>query len=221
MKTPLEKNGIGIFGGTFDPIHNGHIQSAKMVSDWLGLANVLFIPAHIPPHKTQAHTIPHASATQRATMVSLACQPFPQFICDKRELTRSGHSYSVDTLKALKAEYPEQTLYFIIGMDSLLTFTQWHQYQDILTLCHLVVNTRPNYDISQVNQATKTLLENHQVDSVTILKQQKNGAIIFAPPVHFDISSTQIRANLCQQQCCKSSLSPLILDFINKNQLYR
>ena len=146
---------IGIFGGTFDPIHLGHTQSAQIVAQYLNLSKVLFIPAHIPPHKNCVNNSPKVSAEQRSTMVELACKENKIFTCDKRELRRQQYSYTVDTLLELKKELPEQRLYFIIGMDSLLSFTQWHRYQDILKLCHLVVNTRPNYDLNQLNNETK------------------------------------------------------------------
>ena len=159
-------NGIGILGGTFDPIHLGHTQSAQAVANQLNLTEVLLIPAHIPPHKISAKLVPHASAEQRAAMVEIACQKSELFTCDLRELKRSGHSYTVDTLKELKQQYPTKALFFIIGMDSLLTFTTWHKYKEILSLCHLVVNTRPNYSIEQLNEETKTLLSNCQTADV-------------------------------------------------------
>ena len=215
------KSGIGILGGTFDPIHLGHTQSAHAVAHELGLNKVLLIPAHIQPHKASADLVPHASAKQRAAMVEIACQQSMLFTCDQRELKRSGHSYTVDTLNELKKQYPTQALYFIIGMDSLMTFTQWHKYQEILTICHLVVNTRPNYPIEQLNEATKILLGKHQTADVTELALNKAGKIYFAKACFFDISSTQIRQNLAQQQSVQQQLLPAIAEFIHKNNLYR
>jgi len=213
--------GIGILGGTFDPIHLGHTQSAQAVADELGLLKVLLIPAHIPPHKMSPDLVPHASAQQRAAMVEIACQHNSLFFCDQRELQRSGHSYTVDTLKELKLQYPNQALYFIIGMDSLMTFSRWYQYQEILSLCHLVVNTRPNYPFEQLNNETKKLLNHHQTTDVTQLPQYKAGRIFFAKPRFFDISSTQVRQQLMEKQSCNHQLLPSISEFINKNNLYR
>ncbi len=154
-KTP--NAGIGIFGGTFDPIHIGHVKSIDAVATWLHLDKVLIIPAHIPPHKTDSNITPKATSAQRATMVELAIADKPLFYCDRRELNRNGPSFTIDTLKELKATYPNQPLYFVIGMDSLQTFTTWHKYKEILSLCHLVVNTRPNYHLSDLNRETKNL----------------------------------------------------------------
>jgi len=214
-------SGIGIFGGTFDPIHLGHIQTCEAVTTWLNLSQVLFIPAHIPPHKKNTDNSPHASPEQRAAMVELACQPYSDYHCDRIELSRHGDSYTVDTLTALKQKYPERPLYFIIGMDSLLSFTKWYKYQEILTLCHLVVNTRPNYSLETLNDSTKSLLESNQIKQLSQLNAKHSGGIIFSPPLHVDISSTIIRQMLMKNECCKKLLSPQVLDFIDKNSLYR
>lgn len=228
---------IGILGGTFDPIHLGHTEPTKVVADYLSLDKVLFIPTNIPPHKAS----PNVSAKQRADMVTLACNDMPNFHCDQRELERSGNSYTVDTLKTLKKSYPNQHLFFIIGLDSLLTFTRWHQYQEILSLCHLVVNSRPNYQLENVNKETESLLEKHQVSDVTMLKNTCSGGIIFVPStledlqasqqynvssyggdkINLDISSTSIRMRIAKNQSCQHLLTESVLDFINKNQLYR
>ncbi|HCM48540.1 MAG TPA: nicotinate-nucleotide adenylyltransferase [Colwellia sp.] len=214
-------NGIGILGGTFDPIHLGHTQSAQAVANQLNLTEVLLIPTHIPPHKISAKLVPHASAEQRAAMVEIACQKSELFTCDLRELKRSGHSYTVDTLKELKQQYPTKALFFIIGMDSLLTFTTWHKYKEILSLCHLVVNTRPNYSIEQLNEETKTLLSNCQTADLTELTLVNHGKIFFAIKYFLDVSSTQIRQRLAQKKAYNHQLSPSISEFIHKNKLYR
>lgn len=216
---------IGILGGTFNPIHLGHTLPAKAVAAHLSLDKVLLVPANIPPHKE----LPNISAKQRATMVDLACEADPLFSCDERELNRDGFSFTVDTLKELSECYPNANLYFIMGLDSLLTFTAWHQFQEILSLCHLVVNTRPNYQLNNLNQATKSLLNQHQVDDANSLKGIKSGGIILLPnslpnyDEHLDInvSSSEVRQRLFNKQTCQHLLSPKVSAFINKNKLYR
>ena len=216
---------IGILGGTFDPIHLGHTLPAKVVADYLSLTQVLLIPASIPPHKAT----PNVSAKQRAEMVHLACQSEHVFTCDERELKRDGNSYTVDTLKELKEAFPQQTLYFIVGLDSLLTFTRWHKYQEILSLCHLVVNTRPNYQLDNVDQTTTALLNNHQIHTIDELKKRKSGGIFLFPHTlpayqnHLDIniSSSEIRQQLANRQDCQQLLAPSVYTFINMNKLYR
>jgi len=213
--------GLGIFGGTFDPIHSGHIASAQSVANWLNLEKVLLIPAHIPPHKSTSDKSPHANSAQRASMVELVCQQNPIFQCDQREIARAGYSYTVDTLKQLKQEYPDNVLYFIIGMDSLQSFTTWYHYKEILTLCNLVVNTRPTYCINQLNEETKALVHSHRGRFDNVDSSNNVGQILFADPIHIDISSSQIRQYIQKGQSCQQWLSSEIIEFINKNQLYR
>lgn len=218
-------NNIGILGGTFNPIHLGHTLPAKAVAAYLSLDEILFIPASIPPHKSS----PNISAKHRATMVKLACDNEPLFHCDERELQRTGYSYTVDTVKELSLSYPKSRLYFIMGLDSLLTFTQWHKYQEILSLCHVVVNTRPDYQLSNINKATQLLLKQHLVQDVDALKQKHAGGVFLfscSLPEHekqlnIKLSSSDIRQRLINKQRCDSLLSPKVLDFINKNKLYR
>ncbi|MBU2871082.1 nicotinate-nucleotide adenylyltransferase [Colwellia sp. E2M01] len=216
-----KKSGLGILGGSFDPIHLGHTQSAQAVANELALSHILLIPAYISPLKVTPDLVPHASAEQRASMVELACQQSDLFSCDTQELTRAGRSYTVDTLNALKQQYPEHILHFIIGMDSLLTFSQWHQYQEILALCHLIVNTRPNYNVDKINTETKALLTARQTTNKADLLNFEAGKIFFAEPVLFNVSSTQIRQRIAQRQSTEQQLHPKVLDYINKNNLYR
>jgi len=220
---------IGILGGTFNPIHLGHTLPAKVVANYLSLDQVLLIPASIPPHKSS----PNVSAKQRATMVNLACESEPLFTCDQRELLRDGYSFTVDTLKELVLAHPNSCLYFIMGLDSLLTFTHWYKYQEILSLCNLVVNTRPHYELSDMNQTTRSLLDKHQVHDVNTLKQLNSGGILLLPPLlqtaisynknhlSINLSSSEIRQRLINNQSCEKLLAPKVLDFINKNKLYR
>lgn len=216
---------IGILGGTFNPIHLGHTLPAKVVAAHLSLDKILLIPASIPPHKAS----PNVSAKHRSEMVKLACEAEPTFHCDDRELHRDGYSFTVDTLKELSQAYPCARLYFIMGLDSLLTFTAWHKYQEILSLCHLVVNTRPNYQLNDINQATQLLLNKHQVDDVNALKKINVGGILLLPSNlpsyvnHLDInlSSSEVRQRLINKQDCQHLLTSKVLTFINKNKLYR
>lgn len=218
-------NSIGILGGTFNPIHLGHTLPAKVVATYLSLDEVLLIPASIPPHKAS----PNVSAAHRAAMVELACENEPLLRCDERELKRDGFSYTVDTLANLSQLYPDTRLHFIMGLDSLLTFSTWHNYQDILSFCHVVVNTRPNYQLSDINQTTKKLLNKHQVDNLCTLEKMKSGGIFLLPstlPNHhnhlnINLSSSELRQRLINKQNCHQLLSPKVLDFINKNKLYR
>jgi nicotinate-nucleotide adenylyltransferase len=225
---------IGLLGGTFDPIHVGHTLPVEAISKCLMLDKVIFLPANIPPHKA----CPNVSADDRATMVELACQKNSLFECDTRELNRNGHSYTIDTLKEIAALYPQQNLYFIMGMDSLLTFTTWNDYLQILNLCNIVVNTRPNYLLparEDLPLATQQLLTEYGVNAAKHVQTQtletiSVGAIIFSQdlysinkllPVNIDISSTEIRGKLVKEESCQHLLDASVIKYIDEKKLYR
>ena len=205
---------IGIFGGTFDPIHLGHIKPSEDIAKQLGLNQVLLVPAHIPPHKTS--TI--ANTKQRKEMVELVCRAHPLFSLDQRELNRSSTSYTIDSIKELKRLHPNAKLYFFIGTDSLISLPSWYQIQELLTLCHFVVATRPGYCLS------KLLDESLQVritDNINVVKQQNAGKILLLETCQVDISSTLIREKLSKNENCAEFLSPDVAQFIENHKLYR
>ncbi len=147
------KDTIGILGGTFDPIHYGHLKPAKQTADWLGLEQLILLPAHIPAHKQNTF----ATTQQRVDMVKLVCDADALFTLDARETLKNSTSYTIDTLIEINEEHPNSIIYFLMGLDSLLSFHQWHRWQDILSLCHLVVNARPRYDLTSLGTATQEL----------------------------------------------------------------
>jgi len=215
-KKRAQHNTIALFGGTFDPIHKGHIYTAEALANWLSIEKVTLLPAHIPPHKAS----PSVSSVHRAEMVELVCKHHSLFDCDQRELTRNKPSYTVDTLAEFRLEHPEKELFFFIGMDSLLTFTQWHQWQRILTLCHLVVCTRPGYDMENMSDEITQLLSKHQI-GLSDLESNKNGGILFAPPSEHDISSSELRHAYQNQQPNETWLTTEVSQYIQENSLYR
>src|ERR1700681_2539905 len=129
---------IGVFGGTFDPIHCGHLRTAFELWQELRLAEVRFLPTGRPPHPAQLY----ASPERRLQMVRAAVADQPSFVVDDREVRRSGLSYSVDTLTELRREYPERSLCLLLGMDAFLGFTTWHRLRDPLPLAHILVAHR-------------------------------------------------------------------------------
>lgn len=178
---------LGFYGGTFDPIHQGHLQLALYVAAHCQLSCLQLLPCHLPPHR--AH--PGVSSAHRAAMVELAIAPYPQLRLNSLELSKNSPSYTVETLQQLRAQYPTDTLLFVIGMDSLNQFQRWHRYQDILQLCHLVVLQRPGY--SATEPATASLLQRYQVTDVAQLRQQRCGGILLLQNPRYDISASQIR----------------------------
>ncbi|TWX73107.1 nicotinate-nucleotide adenylyltransferase [Colwellia sp. C1TZA3] len=208
---------IALLGGTFDPIHLGHILPAQETAHWLGAKQLHLIPAHIPPHKTSTH----ANAKQRAKMVALVCDESQLFTLDDRELKRQSRSYTVDTLQQIKAEQPKADLYFIMGMDSLLSFTKWHRWQDILTLCNLVVNIRPGYPHLALEAALEPALTSRLIYSLAQLQRRQTGQILIHESSPVDISSTTIRAKIKAGLNASQYLPQCVHDYIEQHKLYQ
>lgn len=207
---------IALLGGTFDPIHLGHILPAQETAKWLGVEKLLLIPVHMPPHKSGTH----ANAKHRANMVSLACNTDKIFKLDTRELNRQTRSYTIDTLKEIKAEQPNADLYFIMGMDSLLTFTTWHCWQEILTLCNLVVNIRPGYNHQTLEASLAPELKARLIYNLAQIQLQKTGQILIHENQEVNISSTEIRAKIKSARDFSQDLPKQVYDYIKQHKLY-
>ena len=207
---------IAIFGGTFDPIHYGHMFPAIHAAQWLKLDTVNLLPANIPPHKAKAKV----ENAHRVTMLELACQHYPIFTIDDRELSKNTPSYTVETLREYRSMHPNARLYFFVGMDSLLTFTTWYQWQEILSLCHLVVTTRPGYDSAAAPDEIKELLQQYEIN-LAQAKKVLAGGIIIAPPIAHDVSSTQIRGLIASEQDITPYTLDTIASYITTQKLYQ
>lgn len=181
-------NPMGIFGGTFDPIHYGHLRSAFELLEALELSEVRFLPAGNPPHRDTTH----ADAGIRVAMVRAAIDGEPRFILDDREMRREGPSYSVDTLLDLRAEYAHRSLCLIIGMDAFLGLPQWHEWREILQLAHLVVAHRPGWRAPE-SGALGELLADRGTGRVGDLHESRAGRVYIRAVTQLEISSSAIR----------------------------
>ena len=147
-----------LFGGTFDPVHYGHLKPVEILANLIGLSRVIIMPNNVPPHRAQ----PEASGEQRKRMVELAIADKPLFSLDERELKRDTASYTAQTLQEWREEQgPDVPLAFIIGQDSLLTFPSWHDYDTILGNTHLIVCRRPGYPLEMAQEKHQQWLEDH------------------------------------------------------------
>lgn len=207
---------IGILGGTFNPIHYGHLRIAQETAEAFALSQVKFIPAAKPPLKTE----PDVTAKQRVEMVQLAIAANPLFSVDTRELARNGPSYTIDTLTSLRAEHPQDALCLIIGADAFTHFDHWHRWQQMLDYCHLIVVSRPSDQIWQLSVPLNNLLKQHQTHDITQLSQQTHGLIAMHQVTALDISSSQIR-NLIRANKHPTYLCPeAVIDYIQAHHLY-
>ncbi len=204
---------IGIFGGTFDPIHFGHLRSALELREKLNLGEIRLIPCATPPHRDK----PGVSAEHRLAMLQLAVSETNGLIADDRELRRPQLSYTVDTLTDLKRDFPDARLLLFIGVDAFSGFQSWHRWDEILLRSDLVVITRPGAEMSQ--QASE-LLKTRQIDSL-IKTRYKSGNILLQQVTQLDISSTAIRKIYKCKQDPAYLLPVAVRSYIAKHDLYR
>ncbi|MDN2662398.1 nicotinate-nucleotide adenylyltransferase [Psychromonas sp. 14N.309.X.WAT.B.A12] len=210
------ESAIGFLGGTFDPIHFGHLRPALEIQEALQLQSLYLMPNYIAPHKATSL----ASTEQRIEMVKLAIQDTPSLQMDTQELLRNSPSYTVETLALLRAQYPNTPICFIMGMDSLINFHTWYRYQDILQYCHLVVSHRPGWS-PQFNETVSTILAKHQTQDTTDLHSSLNGCIYFQSTTQLDISSSQIR-KLCANNQGIEFLTPTpVCHYIKEQNCYQ
>lgn len=202
---------IGVFGGTFDPIHYGHLRAALEVQERLELTQVRLIPSATPPHREQ----PNVTAKQRSDMVKLAIADLKNVVCDDRELEREGYSYMVDTLASLRADFPNQALLLFIGTDAFNGLTRWHQWQCLFDYAHVVVLTRPSFQQHHLNEFFAARLTN----DTTQLKHL-SGFLYFQNITQLDVSASLIRQLIAEKRSPKFLLPDSVLDFIAQHQLY-
>jgi nicotinate-nucleotide adenylyltransferase len=179
---------IGIFGGTFDPIHFGHLRTAFELLQALRLSEMRFMPAGTPPHRD----ITVATAEQRLAMVQAATQGQPGFVVDDREVRREGLSYSVDTMRTLRADFPQCSLCLIVGMDAFLGLPKWHQWRELLDLAHLVVAHRPGWRAPSMGPLGELLVD-RGTGRIGDLHESKAGCIYIHAVTQLEISSTEVR----------------------------
>lgn len=207
---------IGILGGTFNPIHYGHLRIAQETAEAFALSQVKFLPAAKPPLKTE----PKVTAKQRAEMVQLALATNPLFSLDTRELERDGVSYTIDTLASLRTEHPKDALCLIIGTDAFAHFDQWHRWQQILDFCHLIVVSRPSNRDLQLTEPLSKLLQQHQSHDIKQLSQQTHGLIAIQTVTALDISSSQIRSLVRAHQNPAYLCPESVIQYIQDHLLY-
>tara|TARA_Y100000588_G_scaffold331325_1_gene368887 strand:+ start:430 stop:1161 length:732 start_codon:yes stop_codon:yes gene_type:complete len=226
MKNTLKK--IGIIGGTFDPVHNGHLHLAEQAQKFFDLDRVIFIPAFRSPHKLAIKPEPWK---HRVSMLSLALKNRPGFSIDEMEIKKNTVSYTIETLKDLSSKHPDWSVFLILGTDVFHTIDTWKNSKQILDFCNILVATRPGVDFA-VSESIKNKLSlsepetnNHRSKSrkelMVFENLKKETQVIFFPIPPLDISSKNIRQRIIQKEKIKNLLPLPVDNYIIKHQLYR
>ena len=209
---------VGILGGTFDPIHFGHLRMAEELADSLNLAEVRFLPAARPPHRDA----PRVTEAHRVAMVRLAIAHNPRFALDLRECERSGPSYMVDTLTSLREEIgTTRPLVLLLGADAFLGLPTWHRWQSLFELAHLAVAHRPGFTLGpDTPNMPQALREAWRQRHRPTLPNAVAGSILLREMTALDISASRIRETLRQGRSARYLLPDAVHDYLQQHHLY-
>ena len=212
---------MGILGGTFDPIHFGHLRLAEEMLELANLRQIRFIPAGTPPHRD----IPQASARHRSAMVGLAIADQPAFVLDDREVDRTTPCYTVDTLRELRADLgATRPLCLLMGGDAFLELHTWHEWDQLFELAHIVVGYRPGFPIEERVTAATPALRLHyrqRLCAADTLSQQPAGGIAVLAIPELEISATLIRSRVAENRSIRYLLPNAVADYIHQHHLYK
>lgn len=202
---------IGVFGGTFDPVHNGHLRVALDALELLGLAEVRLIPLAHAVHRNQ----PETPAELRVAMLEAAVEQRPRLVVDRRELDRTGPSYTVDTLADLRRDFADRPLCLLLGDDAFNGFDQWREPETILAMANLAILARPD---ARVSDGAQNLFDDHRVKR---LDPARSGQIVTCPVTQLEISSSDIRARCASGRSVDFLVPDPVLRLIEQHSLYR
>ena len=212
---------VAIYGGTFDPVHNGHLEVARRVLKLFELDEVIFVPACVPPHKRDANI---SSAFHRFAMLALATEADRRLLVSTIELDSPEQPYAVETVERLRSTLGEQTeVFFLMGADSWLEITSWHEWQRLLTLCHFIVVTRPGFEIEGVDYSNMSIPVVSAVGSVAMSGELKAPHVLLTDAAQVNVSATQIRAaaRASDLDRLKTMVPAVVAAYIEKYNLYR
>lgn len=206
---------LGILGGTFDPIHFGHLRIGLELAEATSIERVHLIPTYQPAHRNA----PKASAEARFAMLASSVADNPLFVADRREIDRQDASYTIDTLNDLRKEFPKTTFCVFLGLDSFLGFADWKNYSEILTLAHLVVAKRPHFEIPEKG-IVYDLLKSHKQENVNYIQQHKAGGIFIISTSELHISASEIRKQIAMGRNPRYLLPDKAYHYLQLNGTY-
>ena len=214
---PLRR--VAIYGGTFDPVHNGHLAVARKVVELFELDELVFVPACVPPHKRNASI---TSAFHRFAMLALATEPDQRLLISTIELDSPDRPYAVDTVARMQSE--SRQLFFVIGADSWAEITTWHEWERLLGMCDLIVVTRPDYPVADAPAKAEVVdVRGLGQDAIRELEGRERGPRVFiSDAVMMDVSATRIReaARVQETALLRTMVPPAVAEHIEKYKLY-
>jgi nicotinate-nucleotide adenylyltransferase len=212
---------IGVLGGTFDPVHMGHLRLAEELADGIGLSKVRFIPSGTPPHRGP----PRVAGVHRLEMVRLGIAGNPMFETDDREIRRQGVCYTFDTLNELRAEVGDRPLCLLMGSDAFSALTTWHRWEELFDMAHIVVAHRPGFSLQELQSSLPGPLRKIYLQRLTtstgILRRDSGGAVYAREVTALDIAATKIRGLLAGGTSARYLVPDSVLDYIDSNHLYK
>lgn len=215
FNTPLTAPFV-FMGGTFDPVHNGHLRTALEIQQWLDVPEVCLIPSKAPVHRDE----PGCTSEQRLAMVELAVADEPSLAADAREVRSEKPSYSLLTLESLREELgPQRPICMVMGVDAYMTLASWHQWERFIDLCHILVVTRPGYAL-ELEPALKAFTNRHAAVAKDDLQRLPAGKVLMHELTPLAISATQIRQLVQQGQSPRYLMPDSVWDYIQTNRLY-
>ena len=208
-------NAVALLGGTFDPVHFGHLRAALEAQELLGSNDFRLLPAGTPPHRGA----PSADASHRLAMLELAVARHPQLSVDDRETRRSGYSWMTDTLDEIRREEGDKPLILLIGQDAANGLDTWHRWERLFGLCHLVVMRRPDSGIAY-SSVLRCEMEKREISTVDRLAREPAGSVLPLEITQLEISSTSIREILADGRSPGFLMPESVIDYIHRNRLY-
>jgi len=207
---------IGIFGGTFDPVHNGHLRSALEILQRLRFDELRMMPCADPAHRDT----PSASAEHRAAMLELAVEGVPDLVCDRRELLRKGHSYTIDSLAELRKEFGDKrSLCMIMGCDAVLDIHRWHRWEELLDYANVIVIARPGWHLPDSGRVADWLAGN-ACSELGQLHGSSAGVVMVEEFRPLPISASEIRQLIGNHRSARFLLPESVVDYISHHGLY-
>ncbi len=211
---------LGLLGGTFDPVHFGHLRTAEEIKASLSMDEMRLLPCYQPPHRDE----PVSDAQDRLRMLQLALSETQGLTVDDREFGREGPSYTIDTLEALREELGNDVaICLVIGMDAFHTLYTWHRWRELMACCHIIVMTRPgwvDWRAQPADARLQALLSVHQADDPAQLRQSAQGIIYCQEVTALDISASKIRQSIAEGHSAGTLTPDSVLQYILQRGLY-